>query len=128
MADLSTRAILVGALAATLGGALPLAAAGAGEMRVALGDIPGVESIQTLAALERARERGEELPPDPAELSKPPKATAPTKVVPAWMRPPEPTPGDAPRSDVNVEALFEKAFGASTGMADEQPGSDAGRQ
>jgi NitT/TauT family transport system substrate-binding protein len=30
----------------------------AGDMRIAFGDLPGIESIQTLAAIERAKERG----------------------------------------------------------------------
>jgi NitT/TauT family transport system substrate-binding protein len=34
--------------------------ANAAPMRIALGDLPGVESIQTLAAIERAKERGVE--------------------------------------------------------------------
>ena len=34
------------------------AAAIAGDMRIAFGDLPGIESIQTLAAIERAKERG----------------------------------------------------------------------
>jgi len=58
MASLSRRSALAAIIAAALGTALPLAAADAGQMRVALGDLPGIESIQTLAALERAKERG----------------------------------------------------------------------
>jgi NitT/TauT family transport system substrate-binding protein len=40
--------------------ALPLAAEAA-PMRIAFGDLPGVESVQTLAAIERAKERGVEI-------------------------------------------------------------------
>ena len=60
MASLTKRSLLAAALVASLG-ALPLSAANAGQMRVAFGDIPGIESIQTLAALERAKERGVEV-------------------------------------------------------------------
>jgi NitT/TauT family transport system substrate-binding protein len=35
-----------------------MSAASAGDMRIAFGDLPGIESIQTLAAIERAKERG----------------------------------------------------------------------
>lgn len=48
-------ALLVGGLAT-----LP-ASAEAAPMRIAFGDLPGVESIQTLAAIERAKERGVEI-------------------------------------------------------------------
>jgi NitT/TauT family transport system substrate-binding protein len=57
MASLTKRSLLAAALAVSLG-ALPLSSALAGQMRVAFGDIPGIESILTLAALERAKERG----------------------------------------------------------------------
>jgi NitT/TauT family transport system substrate-binding protein len=52
------------ALAALIAGGLALglpAVAAAAPMRIALGDLPGVESIQTLAAFERAKERGVEI-------------------------------------------------------------------
>lgn len=58
MTSLSRRTILAAAFAAALGAALPLEAADAGDMRIAFGDLPGIESIQTLAAIERAKERG----------------------------------------------------------------------
>ena len=58
MTGLSRRSILAAAFAVTLGSAMPLAAANAGDMRIAFGDLPGIESIQTLAAIERAKERG----------------------------------------------------------------------
>lgn len=60
MASLTKRSLLAAALVASMS-ALPLSAATAGQMRVAFGDIPGIESIQTLAALERAKERGVEV-------------------------------------------------------------------
>jgi NitT/TauT family transport system substrate-binding protein len=59
MASLSRRAVIAAAVMTSFV-ALPVSAS-AGKMRVALGDIPGVESIQTLAALERAKERGVEV-------------------------------------------------------------------
>lgn len=58
MASLSRRTILAAAFAAVLASAAPLSAANAGDMRIAFGDLPGIESIQTLAAIERAKERG----------------------------------------------------------------------
>ncbi|HEV2897093.1 MAG TPA: ABC transporter substrate-binding protein [Pseudaminobacter sp.] len=58
MASLSRRTILATVFAAALGSAAPLSAANAGDMRIAFGDLPGIESIQTLAAIERAKERG----------------------------------------------------------------------
>ena len=58
MFSVSRRTILAGAFAAMLGSAVSLPAAEAGDMRIAFGDLPGIESIQTLAAIERARERG----------------------------------------------------------------------
>jgi NitT/TauT family transport system substrate-binding protein len=58
MASLSRRTILATVFAAALGSAAPLSAASAGDMRIAFGDLPGIESIQTLAAIERAKERG----------------------------------------------------------------------
>jgi NitT/TauT family transport system substrate-binding protein len=57
MASLTRRALLATAFVATLGFAMP-GAASAGDMRIAFGDLPGIESIQTLAAIERAKERG----------------------------------------------------------------------
>jgi len=54
---LSRRTILATALAAFMG-AGAAAPAYAGDMRIAFGDLPGIESIQTLAAIERAKERG----------------------------------------------------------------------
>ncbi|WP_309084989.1 ABC transporter substrate-binding protein [Chelativorans sp.] len=50
------RAVLAGAIAAVVGSVS--AEAEAGDMRIAFGDLPGIESIQTLAAIERAKERG----------------------------------------------------------------------
>jgi NitT/TauT family transport system substrate-binding protein len=58
MASVSRRTILAAAFAAVLASAAPFAAASAGDMRIAFGDLPGIESIQTLAAIERAKERG----------------------------------------------------------------------
>ncbi|WP_353645328.1 ABC transporter substrate-binding protein [Mesorhizobium sp. WSM2239] len=58
MASLSRRTILATVFAAVLGSAAPMSAASAGDMRIAFGDLPGIESIQTLAAIERAKERG----------------------------------------------------------------------
>ncbi|MCF6117858.1 MAG: ABC transporter substrate-binding protein [Mesorhizobium sp.] len=58
MAGVSRRTILATAFAAVLACAAPLSAANAGDMRIAFGDLPGIESIQTLAAIERAKERG----------------------------------------------------------------------
>lgn len=54
MSALSPRLILAAGVAALFGSG----AAHAGDMRIAFGDLPGIESIQTLAAIERARERG----------------------------------------------------------------------
>jgi NitT/TauT family transport system substrate-binding protein len=58
MTSLSRRTLLATVFAAALGSAAPLSAASAGDMRIAFGDLPGIESIQTLAAIERAKERG----------------------------------------------------------------------
>ncbi len=58
MTSLCRRILLAGAFALGLAGAMPVGAASAGDMRIAFGDLPGIESIQTLAAIERARERG----------------------------------------------------------------------
>ncbi|RWE22522.1 MAG: ABC transporter substrate-binding protein [Mesorhizobium sp.] len=58
MTNLSRRAVLATALAAAIGGAMSVDAASAGDMRIAFGDLPGIESIQTLTAIERAKERG----------------------------------------------------------------------
>ncbi|AZN98544.1 ABC transporter substrate-binding protein [Mesorhizobium sp. M9A.F.Ca.ET.002.03.1.2] len=58
MASVSRRTILAAAFAAVLASAAPFSAASAGDMRIAFGDLPGIESIQTLAAIERAKERG----------------------------------------------------------------------
>jgi NitT/TauT family transport system substrate-binding protein len=58
MTKLCRRAVLATALAAAIGSAMPIEAASAGNMRIAFGDLPGIESIQTLAAIERAKERG----------------------------------------------------------------------
>jgi NitT/TauT family transport system substrate-binding protein len=49
---------MAGALTAMLIGAVTVSPAQAGNMRIAFGDLPGIESIQTLAAIERAKERG----------------------------------------------------------------------
>ena len=48
-------ALIAGGLAS-----LPLTA-DAAPMRIAFGDLPGVESVQTLAAIERAKENGVEI-------------------------------------------------------------------
>jgi NitT/TauT family transport system substrate-binding protein len=56
--SLTRRNVLGAALAGALASAVPFTAAQAGQMRIAFGDLPGIESIQTLAALERAKERG----------------------------------------------------------------------
>lgn len=58
MTSLSRRSILATAFAAFMGAAIAAPAANAGDMRIAFGDLPGIESIQTLAAIERAKERG----------------------------------------------------------------------
>ncbi|MEP9387509.1 ABC transporter substrate-binding protein [Mesorhizobium sp. KR9-304] len=58
MTSLSRRSILATAFAAFMGAAVAVPAANAGDMRIAFGDLPGIESIQTLAAIERAKERG----------------------------------------------------------------------
>jgi NitT/TauT family transport system substrate-binding protein len=58
MTGLSRRSILATAFAMALGSAMPMAVANAGDMRIAFGDLPGIESIQTLAAIERTKERG----------------------------------------------------------------------
>lgn len=55
---LTRRNMLAAAFTAALGTAASVAVADAGDMRIAFGDLPGVESIQTLAAIERAKERG----------------------------------------------------------------------
>ena len=58
MMGLSRRTLLAALLATSMGTALAPAVAEAGDMRIAFGDLPGIESIQTLAAIERAKERG----------------------------------------------------------------------
>ena len=58
MTGFSRRTILATALAAGFAAAMPQSPASAGQMRIAFGDLPGIESIQTLAAIERTRERG----------------------------------------------------------------------
>lgn len=58
MTSLSRRTILASAFAAFMGAAMAAPTASAGDMRIAFGDLPGIESIQTLAAIERAKERG----------------------------------------------------------------------
>ena len=58
MTSLSRRTILATAFAAFMGATMTAPAANAGDMRIAFGDLPGIESIQTLAAIERAKERG----------------------------------------------------------------------
>ena len=60
MTMLFQRHALAGVVAGGLIASLPLAANSA-PMRIAFGDLPGVESIQTLAAIERAKERGVEI-------------------------------------------------------------------
>src|SRR5262245_44133120 len=57
MMNFLSRAARTAGTAVALGIATS-AAAFAGDMRIAFGDLPGIESIQTLAAIERARERG----------------------------------------------------------------------
>lgn len=56
MLSLTRRAFAAVLLAAA--SVVPFHAALAGDMRIALGDVPGIESILTLAAIERAKERG----------------------------------------------------------------------
>jgi NitT/TauT family transport system substrate-binding protein len=56
--NFTRRNLLSTAFVAALVSAVPLASAEAGQMRIAFGDLPGIESIQTLAAIERAKERG----------------------------------------------------------------------
>lgn len=58
MTSLSRRTVLAAAFATAIGMAMPIEAAEAGDMRIAFGDLPGIESIQTLAAIDRAKERG----------------------------------------------------------------------
>ena len=58
MISLSRRSIIGAGVALCLAAGFGAPSAGAGQMRVAFGDLPGIESIQTLAALERAKERG----------------------------------------------------------------------
>ena len=58
MTALSRRTVMAGIFAAVLGGMTSPSAANAGDMRIAFGDLPGIESLQTLAAIERAKERG----------------------------------------------------------------------
>ena len=58
MTKLSRRAVLASALVAAIGSAIPIEAASAGDMRIAFGDLPGIEFIQTLTAIERTKERG----------------------------------------------------------------------
>ena len=58
MTGISRRTILATAVTAAITGAMPMTAASAGQMRIAFGDLPGIESIQTLAAIERTKERG----------------------------------------------------------------------
>ena len=62
MTIFSRRAILTTALAGLMGAGLAIPAASAGDMRIAFGDLPGIESIQTLAAIERAKERVQAAP------------------------------------------------------------------
>src|SRR5690554_6372312 len=57
MIGFTRRMLIAAGLAAALGGA-GAGSAAAGDMRIAFGDLPGIESIQTLAAIERAKERG----------------------------------------------------------------------
>jgi len=57
MTILSRRTILATAFAVVMGAAAAGSAL-AGDMRIAFGDLPGIESLQTLAAIERAKERG----------------------------------------------------------------------
>lgn len=57
MTIMSRRTVLAAAFAAVMGAATAGPAL-AGDMRIAFGDLPGIESLQTLAAIERAKERG----------------------------------------------------------------------
>ena len=52
MTSLSRRTVLAAAFGAVLGFVAQQSAATAGDMRIAFGDLPGIESIQTLAAIE----------------------------------------------------------------------------
>ena len=61
MLSLSRRTFIAAATAVAFGGTVPLGDAAAAPMRIAFGDLPGVESLQTLAAIERAKERGVEI-------------------------------------------------------------------
>ncbi|RUV52315.1 ABC transporter substrate-binding protein, partial [Mesorhizobium sp. M5C.F.Ca.IN.020.14.1.1] len=47
MASMTGRTVLATAFAAVLAFASHLSAANAGDMRIAFGDLPGIESIQT---------------------------------------------------------------------------------
>ena len=58
MLGLTRRTILGTAVVTMLSAAVGVTAAQAGNMRIAFGDLPGIESLQTLAAIERAKERG----------------------------------------------------------------------
>jgi NitT/TauT family transport system substrate-binding protein len=58
MTNLSRSKIVAATFALALGSSLVSADANAGDMRIAFGDLPGIESIQTLAAIERTKERG----------------------------------------------------------------------
>jgi NitT/TauT family transport system substrate-binding protein len=60
MLSLSRRTFIAAASVAAFG-ATSFGDAGAAAMRIAFGDLPGIESLQTLAAIERARERGVEI-------------------------------------------------------------------
>ena len=58
MISLSRRSIVGAGIGICLAAGIGAAGASAGQMRIAFGDLPGIESIQTLAAIERAKERG----------------------------------------------------------------------
>lgn len=58
MTALSRRTVIAGMFVAALGAMSAPSPALAGDMRIAFGDLPGIESLQTLAAIERAKERG----------------------------------------------------------------------
>lgn len=58
MTSLSIRAVLAAALGVAMSSAAFVGSASAGDMRIAFGDLPGIESIQTLTAIERTKERG----------------------------------------------------------------------
>jgi hypothetical protein len=108
-------------------GAVP---AGKPEQSLPKGIQAAVAEAAKRRRAQRAKERGEPLPPEPVALPKRGSAAASTaRTAGGRVQPYSPAaPVDGPvRSDVNVEALFEKAFGEATDLSTiEKPGRDAG--